>query len=119
MESKTFKEIVDLIEKQSEEKWNALSKEDQLDYFCAVSRRIIKGEIEQKGTYRYVLYNVFGFGPEAYMPAQMAGYLSIHNAIYSSEHERKLLEGFLQYICKKYNMTYNDEDITSFYEQTL
>lgn len=80
--SKTFNEAMAEVEKESEAYWNSLSKEDQLKAFCAVSRRIYKGEIEDRGTYRYVLYDVFGFGPEAYAPAQLAGYLTIHNSIY-------------------------------------
>ena len=80
--SKTFNEAMAEVEKESEDFWNSLSKEDQLKAFCAISRRIYKGEIEDKGTYRYVLYDVFGFGPDAYAAAQLAGYLTIHNAIY-------------------------------------
>jgi hypothetical protein len=43
------------------------------------------------------LYEVFGFGPEAYAPAQMAGYLEIHNAIFTASQERKLLEDFAKF----------------------
>jgi hypothetical protein len=83
--SKTFNEAMDEVEKESEEYWNSLSKEDQLKAFCAVSRRIYQGELVKRGTYRYVLYDVFGFGPEAYAPAQMANYLEIHNALYGAD----------------------------------
>lgn len=70
------------IEKEQEEFWNALSKEDQLKAFCAVVRRIYEGELVDGGTYRYVLYNTFGFGLESYAQAQHAGYLEIHNLLY-------------------------------------
>ena len=80
--SKTFNEAMAEVEKESEAYWNSLSKQDQLKAFCAISRRIYKGEIEDRGTYRYVLYDVFGFSPDAYAAAQLAGYLTIHNAIY-------------------------------------
>lgn len=83
--SKYFHETMDIIEKESEAYWNSLSKEEQLKVFCAVSRRIYKGEIEDRGSYRHVLYQTFGFGPEAYAQAQMSGYLTIHNAIFDSE----------------------------------
>lgn len=76
-----FIEAMNLVEKDSEDYWNSLSKEDQLRAFCAVSRRIYQGEIVDHGSYRHVLYGVFGFGPEAYASAQMARYLEIHNAI--------------------------------------
>ena len=83
--SKIFREAMDLIEQDSEAFWNSLSKDDQLKAFCAVSRRIHRGEIVDKGSYRHVLYGVFGFGPEAYAPAQSAGYLDIHNAIVTED----------------------------------
>lgn len=64
----------------SEKLWNSFSKEDQLDLFLAVVRRIYKGEYEENGSYRSVLYDTFGFGAESYVPAQMDGFLDIHNA---------------------------------------
>lgn len=83
-----FQEAMDLIEKDSEDYWNGLSKDDQLKAFCAVSRRIYQGEILDKGSYRHVLYGVFGFGPKAYATAQAAGYLDIHNAIVTEDDKK-------------------------------
>jgi hypothetical protein len=94
--SKHFNAVMDEIEKESEAKWNALSKQDQLDYFCAVTRRIYQAEILDQGTYRWALYDVFGFGPEAYAPAQLAGYLDIHNCIYPASHDKELLGKFAE-----------------------
>jgi hypothetical protein len=76
-----YQEAMESFEKEQEEYWNSLTKEQQLKAFCAVVRRIYKGELVDQGSYRYVLYDVFGFGPEAYTQAQDAGYLDIHNAI--------------------------------------
>jgi len=83
--SKIFNEVMAEIENESEEYWNSLTKDEQLKVFCAVVRRIHKGELQDRGSYRYVLYQTFGFGPEAYAQAQMSGYLSIHNALFDSE----------------------------------
>jgi hypothetical protein len=82
---KTFNQVMKELEDKSEQYYNSLTKEQQLDVFCAISRRIYRGEIEQQGSYRYVLYDVFGFGTEAYAQAQCAGYLAIHNSIYSGQ----------------------------------
>lgn len=84
-----FMEDMKATEDQQEQFWNSLSKEDQIKCFCAVSRRIYRGEIEERGTYRYVLYQVFGFGPEAYVQAQDAGYLAIHNTIWDGQDSRE------------------------------
>lgn len=83
--SNAFNEAMKQIENESETYWNSLSHDEQLKVFCAISRRIHQGEIVDKGSYRHVLYTVFGFGPEAYAQAQCSGYLSIHNAIYDGE----------------------------------
>lgn len=83
--SEVFNQAMKELEDKSEQYWNSLTKEQQLDAFCAISRRIYRGEIEQQGSYRYVLYQVFGFGPEAYAQAQDAGYLAIHNSIYAGQ----------------------------------
>lgn len=89
-----FNKAMKQVENDEETYWNSLSKEQQLCCFNSVCRRIVQGDIIDKGTYRYVLYDVFGFGTEAYARAQMAGYLEIHNSIFTSENEEKLLAAF-------------------------
>lgn len=78
-------ELQEDIEKQTEremdEWWNAMSKDDQMKAFYSVMKRLVDGELEQKGSYRYVLYDVFGFGPESYMLGMMCGFMSLHNSI--------------------------------------
>lgn len=75
--------------------WGSLSKKQQLQAFYSVCKRIFKGDIEEQGTYRYVLYDVFGFDSDAYMLGMDCGYNSIHNLIYrglqAEEQERKEL----------------------------
>ena len=63
--------------------WNSLDPQTQQDAFYAVVERIHKGDIEDKGTYRYVLYDVFGWGPESYAMGMSCGYMNVHNAIYN------------------------------------
>lgn len=84
-----FHAAMEEVEQESEDYWNSLTKDEQLKAFCAVSRRIRQGELIDKGTYRHVLYGVFGFGPEAYGAAQMAGYMEIHNSIVTGEDDDK------------------------------
>jgi hypothetical protein len=98
--SEAFQQAEKRMEAEQEEYWKALSPDDQLKAACAVVRRIVKGDLEDQGSYRHVLYQVFGWGPESYVPMQLAGYLALHNAVYSDGHERKLLEGF----CKINNL---------------
>lgn len=69
------------FEKEAEDAWNSLDYEHRLRVFYAVCKRIYKGDIVNKGSYRYVLYDVFGFDPDAYAIGMMAGYMAIHNSI--------------------------------------
>lgn len=78
----TFQEKMAKEEKESEAFWNSLSAEQQLQAFCAVMRRIYRGEIEEGRTYRGMLYDVFKFPPKSYAIAQMSGFLTIHNCIW-------------------------------------
>jgi hypothetical protein len=79
------------LEQDHDKFWNGLSKDDQLKAFCSVMRRLYKAEIEQRGSYRYTLYDVFGFGSESYVQAQVSGFLAIHNAIWDGERLGELI----------------------------
>ena len=113
--SDTYKSVMKEIENDQEQFWNSLSKEDQLKVFCAVSRRIFEGELKDKGSYRHILYQVFGFGAEAYIQALEAGYLAIHNSIVDETYDRKLLEAF----CKKYSIEDSEQKILNFLPEGL
>ena len=113
--SDTYKSVMKEIENDQEQFWNSLSKEDQLKVFCAVSRRIFEGELKDKGSYRHILYQVFGFGTEAYIQALEAGYLAIHNSIVDEIYDRMLLEAF----CKKYSIEDSEQKILNFLSEGL
>lgn len=76
-----FKESSEAYEKEAEAFWESLSYEGKLKAFYSVVRRIHKAEIEDQGSYRWSLYDVFGFGLEAYTLGMDCGYMDIHNAI--------------------------------------
>ena len=76
-----FMEAMNEIKAEREAYWESLTHDQQLKCFCAVVERIAEGESERR-SYRGILYEVFGFGPESYTQAQMAGFLELHNAIF-------------------------------------
>jgi len=80
-----YRESADLYKLEANTFWDGLSEDDKLKAFYSVVSRIYKGEIKDKGSYRYVLYDVFGFGPEAYGLGMECGYLYLHNAIIDGE----------------------------------
>jgi hypothetical protein len=74
-------DIEQQIDINMDEWWNGLSKDDQMKAFYSVVKRLVDGELTQKGSYRYVLYDVFGFDAEAYGLGMMCGYMALHNSI--------------------------------------
>ena len=111
-----YQESVELYHKHIDERWNKLSKDEQLDYFCAVVKRIYEAELVDGPTsYRGVLYGKFGFGPEAYASAQESGYLALHNAIYTAEAERTLLQHYTEFLRKELKVDVTDEAVTRYY----
>ena len=65
--------------------WNGLSEKEREDAFYAVCKRIHKAELQDRGTYRWALYDVFGFDPGMYGAGLDCGYMAIHNAIGEGE----------------------------------
>lgn len=67
--------------------WNNLSYEDKCNAFYAVVSRIHQGELKDHGTYRYILYDIFGFGPDMYTRGMDCGFMALHNSIVESNEE--------------------------------
>jgi hypothetical protein len=65
--------------------WDGLSETEREDAFYAVCKRLQKGELKERGSYRYVLYNVFGFDPGMYARGMDCGFMALHNAIFDGE----------------------------------
>ena len=66
---------------ENDEWWNNLTESEREHAFYAVVKRIIQGIIEENGSYRHVLYNVFEFQQDMYGAGMDCGYMSIHNLI--------------------------------------
>ena len=81
-------ELRDEFEKHSKQQaedaemfWTNLSYEDKCKAFHAVVNRIRTGELEHKGSYRHVLYQVFDFDMDMYTRGMDCGYMLLHNVI--------------------------------------
>lgn len=75
----------DQYDSDAESFWENLSYDDKLKAFYAVTKRIHKGDVQDKGSYRYVLYDVFDFDMDSYGVGMDSGYLDIHNSIYTDD----------------------------------
>lgn len=79
---KEFTKAADSYQQMANSYFSSLEPEEQLWAFCSIVEKLCKGELDDRRSYRGVLYETFGWGPEAYAAAQHAGFLGLHNSIY-------------------------------------
>jgi hypothetical protein len=84
-----FEQIRKADEEEANKFWNNLSYEDKCNAFHAVVSRIHEGEIKLRGSYRYVLYDIFGFGPDMYGRGMNCGFMALHNSIMDDDQFNK------------------------------
>ena len=65
--------------------WDSLTYDQKCDAFHAVVSKIFEGEIKEKRSYRGMLYDVFGFGPDMYVRGMDCGFMALHNSIMDDE----------------------------------
>ena len=70
--------------------WESLTEKERQDAFYAVCKRIHEGDVVKSGSYRYVLYDVFGFDNSMYVDGMRCNYMEIHNAISDGEDYQKM-----------------------------
>ena len=68
-------------EQNANEFWNNLEERDRELAFYHVLKQIHHGDVKRKGSYRTVLYDVFGFDEGMYGLGMDCGYMEIHNLI--------------------------------------
>jgi len=62
--------------------WDGLTEKEREDAFYAVCKRMYKAEVQDRGTYRWALYDVFGFDGGMYGRGMDCGYMALHNIIF-------------------------------------
>jgi len=68
-------------DKDMDQWWNSLSKQDQQRAFYSVCKRIYMADVEDKGSYRHALYKVFDFDLDSYGLGMDCKFIDIHNLI--------------------------------------
>jgi len=89
---KAYKEATDQYEAENDEWWDNLSEEEREKAFYAICKRLHKGDYVKQGSYRYVLYQVFGFDMSMYGVGMDCGYMDLHNAIFGGLELKKMCE---------------------------
>jgi hypothetical protein len=79
---KDLEEAQENYKKEVDSFWDKLSYDDKLKAFSYVVSKIYEGDVKLRGSYRYVLYNLFSFEMDAYTRGIDCGYLNLHNIIH-------------------------------------
>ena len=77
-------------EAKNTEWWNSLTETERENAFYQVCKLIYQGDVKSKGSYRYVLYDVFGFDMGMYVQGMECNYMEIHNLLYDGEKYGKM-----------------------------
>lgn len=72
-----------LYEHDNDTWWNGLTEDEREDAFYAVIKRMYRAEVQDRGTYRWALYDVFGFDMGMYGRGMDCGYMALHNIIFN------------------------------------
>ena len=103
-----FAEAMDEYQQMANSYYSGLKPEEQLWAFCSIVEKLCRGELDEHRSYRGILYDTFGWGPESYAAAQCAGFLGLHNSIYRFED----LEHVMTNTLKKLEITVDPEKLT-------
>lgn len=96
---KIQEEALEQYEQKAKEYYDSLGMDNQLLLFFYITNVIFKNYFKDNGSYRGLLYNKFGFGPEAYSLGMDSGMFALHNSISTpdeSEERFNILVKFLK-----------------------
>jgi hypothetical protein len=79
---KIYKESQEKYKKEVDSFWESLSYDDKLKAFSYVISKVYDADVVDRGSYRWCLYDKFGFQEDSYMIGMDAKYLELHNIIY-------------------------------------
>ena len=105
---RAFAKAADEYQDMCRSYYSGLESEEQLMAFCAIVDKLCQGELDEGRSYRGILYDTFGWGPEAYAAAQHAGFLGLHNSIYRFED----LEHVMSNTLKELEITVDPEKLS-------
>ena len=78
---KIQEEALEQYEQKAKEYYDSFGMDNQLLLFFYITNVIFKNYFKDNGSYRGLLYNKFGFGPEAYSLGMDSGMFALHNSI--------------------------------------
>ncbi len=105
LNSEEYKEFLEIEEKalveytlKAKEYFDSLEVDNQLLLFFHITNTIFKNYFKDNGSYRGLLYDKFGFGPEAYSLGLDSGMFALHNAISTPDEDEERFQKFMKFM---------------------
>ena len=95
---KIQEEALEQYEQKAKEYYDSLGMDNQLLLFFYITNVIFKNYFKDNGSYRGLLYNKFGFGPEAYSLGMDSGMFALHNSISTPDESEERFNTLVTYL---------------------
>jgi hypothetical protein len=95
---KIQEEALEQYEQKSKEYFESLEMDNQLLLFFYITNTIYKNYFQDNSSYRGLLYDKFGFNPEAYSLGMDSGMFALHNAISTPDELEERFETLVKHL---------------------
>jgi len=83
---------------RAKEYFESLETDNQLMLFFHITNCIFENYFEDGGSYRGLLYDKFGFGPDSYSIGMDSGMFSVHNAISTPKENEERFQKLMKFL---------------------
>ena len=105
LKSDEYKEFLDIQDKalieyqnRAKEYFKSLEVDNQLMLFFHITNCIFENYFEDSGSYRGLLYDKFGFGPDSYSIGMDSGMFALHNAISTPKENEERFQKLMKFL---------------------
>ena len=95
---KIQEEALEQYEQKAKEYYDSLGMDNQLLLFFYITNVIFRNYFKDNGSYRGLLYDKFGFGPEAYSLGMDSGMFALHNSISTPDESEERFNTLVDYL---------------------
>jgi hypothetical protein len=95
---KTEEEAQELYTQKAKEYFKSLETDNQLLLFFHITNVIYENYFNDNGSYRGLLYDKFGFGPEGYSLGCDSGMFTLHNAISTPNENEERFQALMNFL---------------------